>query len=186
MSNLMVSAELGIRHLVSTRTRLPCEEKLAVLDSLITRNILPAYEIRNALELVGTAISHRALNLLSPSTDSGIESQFRSFLTGKRIKFVEQAWIGSYRVDFLIGRSLIVELVGAETHMRREQFERDATREAWLHTQGYTIVRFSGEQILYKMREVEDTMSTIVGLGRHRQRLRSPMPSGSDHNSYSQ
>jgi len=64
------------------------------------------------------------------------------------VKFKRQVPIGRYVVDFLCAsRRLIVELDGPP-HETAERRCRDAERDAWLGSQGFRVVRFSGELVL--------------------------------------
>ena len=57
--------------------------------------------------------------------------------------------IGQYIVDFFFRKSmLIVELDGGY-HFTKEQQKEDEIRQDWLEHQGYTILRFTNEQILF-------------------------------------
>lgn len=171
-SNLMVSLDDAIAHLMSKRTELQLGDKLAVLDSLPRKGIATQFQVRNALERVTTPAARRLLNLLNFDADSGIESIFREYLASRRIKFREQVDIGPYCVDFVLSESIIVELVGAEHHAERQRFEYDTEREAWLFEQGYTVLRFSGTQILYRTENVARTIDSVVHSRRHRHKPR--------------
>lgn len=57
--------------------------------------------------------------------------------------------IGQYIVDFFFRKSmLIVELDGGY-HFTEEQQKEDEIRQDWLEHQGYSILRFTNEQILF-------------------------------------
>ena len=69
-------------------------------------------------------------------------------------KFLRQHVIGDYIVDFLCrDKRLIIEVDGGY-HAEREQHESDEVRASWLESQGYSVIRFSNEQILHDIDNV--------------------------------
>lgn len=66
---------------------------------------------------------------------------------------VPQFKIGPYRADFAILNSrkremIIVECDGHDFHERtKEQATRDRSRDRWMTTGGYTVLRFTGSEI---------------------------------------
>ncbi len=63
--------------------------------------------------------------------------------------------IGQYIVDFLFRKSLLIVEIDGGYHMTEKQQEEDAVRQKWLENKGYTVLRFTNEQVLY------DTDTTI-------------------------
>lgn len=62
--------------------------------------------------------------------------------------------IGQYIVDFFFRKSkLIVELDGAY-HFSDEQQKEDVIRQEWLEQMGYTVLRFTNEDILFNTENV--------------------------------
>ena len=62
--------------------------------------------------------------------------------------------IGQYIVDFFFRKSkLIVELDGAY-HFSDEQQIEDVIRQEWLEQMGYTVIRFTNEDILFNTENV--------------------------------
>jgi very-short-patch-repair endonuclease len=60
-------------------------------------------------------------------------------------KFKRQVPIGSYIVDFAcLSRKLIVEVDGGQ----HSESVRDKTRDAWLKTQGFEVLRFWNNDVL--------------------------------------
>lgn len=56
--------------------------------------------------------------------------------------------IGPYEVDFLWTRQrLVVEIDGFGFHARRDRFESDRRKGAWLQAQGWRVMRLSWQQI---------------------------------------
>ena len=69
------------------------------------------------------------------------------------VKFLRQYIIGAYIVDFVsLECSLVVEVDGAY-HAERQQMENDAIRSMELGKIGFKVIRFTNEEVLYRLRE---------------------------------
>jgi very-short-patch-repair endonuclease len=99
--------------------------------------------------------------------ESGTESITRFRLAPHRLPLQPQVRLGDKRVDFLIGRRLVLEIDGAEYHTAPERFEADRTRDAELTARGYIVLRFSYRQVLYRWHEVEAAILSAVARGDH-------------------
>lgn len=74
-------------------------------------------------------------------------------------KFRRQQPIGPYIVDFVhFGLRLIVEADGGQ-HV---DSEHDAARDAWLHSQGFTLLRFWNNDILHNTDAVLEAIWNAV------------------------
>ena len=77
-------------------------------------------------------------------------------------KFRRQQPIGPYIVDFVhFGLRLIVEADGGQ-HV---DSEHDAARDAWLHSQGFTLLRFWNNDILHNTDAVLESIWNAVRAG---------------------
>lgn len=66
--------------------------------------------------------------------------------------------IGDFIVDFIFRKSmLIIELDGGY-HNEIEQQQADALRQDWLEHQGYKVIRFTNEQVLFDTDKVIKTI----------------------------
>ena len=64
------------------------------------------------------------------------------------VKFNRQHIIGDYIVDFVcIEKKLVIEVDGGY-HSEYEQIEKDEFRTERLNTMGYSLIRFSNEEVL--------------------------------------
>lgn len=73
------------------------------------------------------------------------------------LKFVRQAPIGPFVVDYLCrDKRLVIELDG-ESHCERGEYDRQ--RETWLREQGYKVCRVANDDVL---RELEGVLIAIV------------------------
>ena len=76
---------------------------------------------------------------LSPS---GLEIAFAEELDKASIDYEQQYRVGTYLVDFLIEKSLVVEMNGDYWHGSEEAKEYDKQRNDWIRSQGYEVIVF--------------------------------------------
>ena len=75
------------------------------------------------------------------------------------LKFRRQQPIGEFIVDFVcFEKKLIIELDGGQHEKNKEQ---DEIRDAWLSSQGYTVVRFWNNDIL---KNIDGVMQSILNI----------------------
>lgn len=74
---------------------------------------------------------------------------------------------GVGRVDFLLGRSLVVEVDGRTFHDLEASFESDRTRDAAISDGGRRALRFSHDQVLKRWVEVERAVRAALARGDH-------------------
>lgn len=81
----------------------------------------------------------------------------------KGLKFKRQKPIGRYIVDFIcMEHRLIIELDGGQ---HADQTDYDQQRDAWLHAQGYTVLRFWNNEVLQQTEAVlERIRETVIAL----------------------
>jgi very-short-patch-repair endonuclease len=73
-------------------------------------------------------------------------------------KFRRQQPLGNYIVDFVcLEKRLIVEVDGGQ---HSEQVRYDSERDAWLESQGFSLLRFWNNQVL---EEIEAVKEVIIG-----------------------
>ena len=110
----------------------------------------------------------RQLPAVEPLCESGIESLTRCRLQCFGLPILPQVRIaGIGRVDFLIGRKLVIEVDGAEYHTDPERFESDRSRDADLSRLGYRVLRFSYLQVMFNWPQVEGAILAAVFRGDH-------------------
>jgi very-short-patch-repair endonuclease len=63
------------------------------------------------------------------------------------VRFKRQAPMGHYVVDFVCHRANLVIEVDGGVHQLPDVAVRDLTRDAWLISQGYTVLRFTTQQV---------------------------------------
>ena len=69
-------------------------------------------------------------------------------------KFLRQHVIGDFIVDFLCRDDGLILEVDGGYHSEPQQEVSDAERDEWLEHQGYTVMRFSNDEVLYNLNNV--------------------------------
>jgi len=87
-----------------------------------------------------------------------LENAMAGILKELGISFVRQSIIGSYIVDFLIGKT-IIETDGM-CHKGRESY--DAARDAYLASKGYQVVRFTSQQVFRTPKAVSASLASLL------------------------
>ena len=73
-------------------------------------------------------------------------------------KFRREHIIGDFIVDFVcLSKQLVIEVDG-EYHNKENQQELDKLRTEYLNKQGFTVIRFTNENVLF---DIENTLNTI-------------------------
>ncbi|WP_298100787.1 endonuclease domain-containing protein [Brevundimonas sp.] len=87
----------------------------------------------------------RARNLRAQPTWT--EARLWERLRQLPVRFRRQAPMGQYVVDFVCHRANLVIEVDGGVHQRPDVAVRDLARDAWLISQGYTVLRFTTQQV---------------------------------------
>lgn len=74
---------------------------------------------------------------------------------------------GVGRVDFILGRRLVIEVDGYQYHADPARFEHDRRRDARLSALGYRVLRFSYRQVVDSWSEVRAAIEAAVSRGDH-------------------
>ena len=141
----------------------PHEVALAVWESALERG----HAVRE--ELARLPLDNTARGLLETAQSfagSGLETIFSVRLRWLRVRIVPQAWILGHRVDFLIGRRLVVQIDGRQ-HVGGQRAS-DVAHDAALMLQGYHVIRVTYEQVVEDWPAVQDLIARAVGQGLHR------------------
>ena len=78
------------------------------------------------------------------------------------VKALRQYVIGDYIVDFLLPAiDLVIEVDGAY-HSERQQMEDDELREQHLNRMGYSVVRFTNDEVLYDTQNALDEIMSKI------------------------
>lgn len=103
----------------------------------------------------GTMI-RRARGLRATATRT--ESKLWDRLSRLSVRFRRQAPMGPYVVDFVCHRAALVIEVDGGVHQLTDVAVRDLSRDAWFHSQGYAVLRFSTRQV---EGDIDAVVSTI-------------------------
>ncbi len=77
-------------------------------------------------------------------------------------KFKSQYIIGEYIVDFVsLEKKLVIEVDGAY-HSEPHQARYDDIRTAYMHRQGFQVIRFTNEEILFNIEGTLDRIRNII------------------------
>lgn len=78
------------------------------------------------------------------------------------VKFKRQKPLGRYIVDFVcLELRLIIEVDGGQ---HAEQVEYDQRRDAWLRSEGYTVLRFWNNEVMQQLEGVLEQIRLAVTL----------------------
>ena len=106
---------------------------------------------------------NRARSLRSSSTAA--EDRLWSHLRNRQlagVKFVRQAPVGPYFVDFLCRKlKIIIEIDGA-THSTAPEMSRDAARSSYLEAEGYRIFRAHNSEVAENIDGVLETLLAFI------------------------
>ncbi len=119
---------------------------------------------------VGEQQRQRARRLRSTMTRA--ETLLWRYIKARRVDgllFRRQVPMRKYVADFVCdSHCLIVELDG-ESHDFESRIQRDAERDAWFVAEGYTVLRFTNEEVLTNLSGVVETIrntaSSCLGSG---------------------
>ena len=109
----------------------------------------------------GASLLERAKSLRTHQTDAELRLWFH--LRAHRFmgkKFKRQKPVGHYIVDFIcFDPKLIVEIDGGQ---HAEQVEYDRRRDAYLHSEGFTVLRFWNNQVLCETDTVLESIRQAI------------------------
>lgn len=139
-------------------------DALAVWESALHKTDLTAETLRRvSWPAPGARELAEAASVLS---HSGLETYAAVRLSAFGVPIRQQVWLDGHPVDILIGDRLIVQIDG-EHHLERKQRRRDIRGDARLALQGYTVLRFDYQQVLFQWPYVEATILAAIAQRLH-------------------
>lgn len=91
------------------------------------------------------------------------------------LKFKRQKPVGCYVVDFVcIEKKLVIELDGGQ---HADSLKYDGERDAWLHSQGYTVLRFWNNELINEIEGVLERIRLVLSNEAISSETLSPSPS---------
>lgn len=84
-----------------------------------------------------------------------------NILSGKKLgyKFRRQHIIGDFIVDFICLKCRLIIEVDGKYHFTEEQISKDEERTKYLESNGFTVIRFTNEEIIADIDSVLETIS---------------------------
>ncbi len=147
-----------------------CQPRLsaiATLDSALNLGLATVPTLQDALAPLPA--KYRAyLDMVDPTTQSGLETKTRLSLRSRRVSLRSQVHVPRVgKVDLIVGQRLVLELDGYEWHSRKTDFEEDRRRDRELTAQGYQVLRLSYEQVTNDWPRCEEAILGLIRLRRH-------------------
>ncbi len=106
----------------------------------------------------------RALAAVDLTGESAIEVVARLLLRGAGLDVQPQVMVpGVGRVDFLDEGFLVIEIDGAAFHSDRRAFRRDRRRNNMTVVGGFTLLRFSYEDVMFAPDEILAVVFAVLG-----------------------
>jgi len=133
----------------------PAEESVPMVECALRRGntVVGFLEARLSGNRNGRA--RAALASVDRTGESAIEVVARLLLRGAGLDVRPQVPIeGVGRVDFLVEGFLIVEIDGAAYHSDRQAYRRDRRRNNMSMIGGYSVLRFTYEDVMFNPKEV--------------------------------
>ena len=172
-------ATAPLRTVIECARFLPFDEALAVADSALRARDVGYRELLDAAERsprtgrsravrVAVAASHKAANPM--------ESVLRAIcLDIDGLDVTPQVWVSERdRVDLAdASRALVIEAESYEFHGSRDGYRRDVTRYTAMVRSGWTVLRFTWEEI---MLQPEHVRATIIDVLRARPKRAKSLP----------
>ncbi len=148
---------------------LPLREAVVIWDAAVRRGLDPL-ALRDAVAAC-TGPGSRAVRAVLEHVDASAESPLESCLrlVAQQLGEVEpQVWIpGVGRVDFVVDGWLVLEADGFAFHSDRDSYREDRRRWNALVAAGYTVLRFSYEDVVHREERTQALIADV--LRSHRQ-----------------
>lgn len=98
----------------------------------------------------------------------------RGVLRGAGLVLQLQVDKGAYRLDFLANDWLVIEIDGAEYHSSPEQVSRDLSRDKYLESLGYTVLRVAAKVVFQQPRKALSDIRSVLAGGRKQTTVPAP------------
>nr|WP_225224943.1 DUF559 domain-containing protein [Cellulomonas sp. JH27-2] len=128
---------------------------LVSIDSGLNKRRTTAARITAALPSNAPALARIVLSRADGRSQSPLETVARVALVAAGFEVDAGRFItGVGYVDLVVGGRVVVELDGFEFHRSRAQFREDRRRDRALVAEGYLVLRFAAEDVLYRTDEL--------------------------------
>lgn len=144
---------------------LPEREALVVWESAVQRHLVTLAELRRIAWR--TTSGRRIAAVTSTGSESILESLLAHALREAGVDFRQQVRLLGHAVDVLVGSHLVIQADGYEHHQGADR-ERDLRHDARLVLAGFTVLRFSYDDIVRRMPYVIETIRRAMAQGLHK------------------
>jgi very-short-patch-repair endonuclease len=146
---------------------LPSMEAAVVVDSALRQRAVRVAALRSRLRGPGSVEARRVLGLVDGRSGSVIETVLRLALRQAGLDVDCQVRIsGVGSVDLVVGGWLVVEVDGFAYHSERAQYRVDRARANALAVRGYVLLRFTYEDVMFRLAETVATVVAVHSRGR--------------------
>lgn len=161
--SLLASVEDALAHIAVCLPR----ETALILWEAAARTERLAPEALRAIRWTSRAAAEIAAETTGLA-DSGLEVIVVRPLRSLGVRVQQQVWIAGKPVDALVGERLVLQIDGWMHHSSSAQRTKDIAHDAELRLRGYTVLRFSYEQVVHRWGEVEVIIRRGLAAGLHR------------------
>ncbi|MGO1539397.1 MAG: endonuclease domain-containing protein [Leucobacter sp.] len=140
----------------------PQEEAKATIESALNKRLIDMQQLE---ALPYSAAIRDVLATVTPFSDSGLETYVKERLRWFRMPVKAQAWLYGHRVDFLIGKRLVLQIDGG--HHIGPQRNSDNRHDAELMLRGYRVIRVSYRDVIHAWPETQDLIMSAIAQGAH-------------------
>jgi very-short-patch-repair endonuclease len=153
--------------LVAVLRCLETVEAVVVVDSALRQGAVRRRALDRRLRGPGSVEARRRLGLTDAQSGSVIETIARLALRQAGLSVDCQVLVpGVGRVDLVVGGWLVVELDGFAYHADRDRYRTDRRRTNALVAQGYRVLRFSYEDVMFRLVDVVAQVAAVHAAGR--------------------
>lgn len=175
-SDVVSGVTSATRTLVDCLTTCPFDEALAVADSALRHGAMRSSELRQltaGLGGRGSGAARKVAALADGRAANPFESVLRAIaIEVPRLEVEPQVQIGEHRPDLVdVVRRLVLEADSHTWHSSRAALRRDCRRYNALVLQGWTVLRFTWEDVMFRPELVLSDLERFAQQAQpHRQR----------------
>lgn len=142
-------------------------ELIVLMDSVMNLRLLTPTQVHHLL--CDLTAHHRALFDRCDRSESGTETLTRLELRARGVKVRPQVKIpGVGRVDFVVGRCLVIEVDSEAHHTDLANYHRDRLRDQELVRRGYIVIRLTYHQVMFDLAATIDRILPVIRRDAHR------------------
>ncbi len=167
------------RSVIDTLRVLPERVGQPILDQALLRGWLSLDELASRVDDFGGRRGGSQLRQAFARSQSGARSEAERRLHGLLDRAGISGWVADFKVvdsdgvlraviDVAFDKErLALEIDGLAFHTDPDSFQRDRSRQNWLVNQGWTVLRFTWDDLMQRHRHVVQTITTALERARH-------------------